>query len=56
MKQLYSITKRMSSYLRDTTLERYDVPQILDFTHACRVIFGPGGDVAFVASGILEMP
>jgi hypothetical protein len=34
---------------RKSFLERYDVPQILDFTHACRVIFGPGGDVAFVA-------
>jgi hypothetical protein len=34
---------------RKSFLERYDVPQILDFTHACRVVFGPGGDVAFTA-------
>jgi type I restriction-modification system DNA methylase subunit len=34
---------------RKAFLERYDVPEILDFTHACRVVFGPGGDVAFVA-------
>jgi hypothetical protein len=38
-----------SQAFRKAFLERYDVPQILDFTHACRVIFGPGGDVAFVA-------
>lgn len=34
---------------RKSFFERFDVPQILDFTHACRVIFGARGDVAFVA-------
>ncbi len=40
---------RGAQAFREWFLQRYDVPQILDFTHACRVIFGPGGDVAFVA-------
>jgi hypothetical protein len=34
---------------RKSFLQRFDVPQVLDFTHACRVIFGTGGDVAFAA-------
>lgn len=34
---------------RRSFLERFDVPQILDFTHACRVIFGARGDIAFIA-------
>ena len=38
-----------SQAFRKSFLQRFDVPQILDFTHACRVIFGAGGDVAFAA-------
>jgi hypothetical protein len=34
---------------RRAFFQLYDVPQVLDFTHACRVVFGPGGDVAFAA-------
>ena len=40
---------QQSSEFRRAFLERYEVPQILDFTHPCRKIFGKGGDIAFCA-------
>ncbi len=37
---------------RSYLLNTWHIPQIIDFTHTCRVVFGPGGDVAFAAAFI----
>jgi hypothetical protein len=42
---LYNNTLTFRKYL----LEKYEVPQILDFTHISRVLFGVGGDIPTAA-------
>jgi hypothetical protein len=40
---LYNIN---ASLFREYLFKNYDIPQIIDFTHISRVLFGKGGDVA----------
>ncbi len=43
-----------SVQFRKTLFEKYNIPQIIDFTHISRVLFGKNGDVA-TAAILLEM-
>ncbi len=38
-----------SFHFRQTLLKKYDIPQIIDFTHISRILFGKNGDVATAA-------
>ncbi|MCT4601345.1 MAG: SAM-dependent methyltransferase [Marinifilum sp.] len=40
---------RSSFEFRKYLLEKYHVPQIVDFSHIARILFGPGGDVPTAA-------
>jgi len=40
---------KSSFYFRRYLLEKYHTPQILDFSHIARILFGPGGDVPTAA-------
>ncbi|GCC51271.1 SAM-dependent methyltransferase [Chryseotalea sanaruensis] len=45
-----------SSEFRRCLLLKYDIPQIIDFTHLSRVLFGKNGDVATAAIFVKNQP
>jgi len=47
---------RSSFYFRQHLLKNYCIPQIIDFTHISRVLFGKNGDVATAAIFVKNQP